>query len=86
MKRKLPTLVRQFLTRNPDYEAAFRPDADLMQQMKIGNVHPFIIHSCPHETWAVFVETDEIDQFLAEYPCAIACTFDGMRLAPAREH
>jgi hypothetical protein len=86
MKRKLPTSVTQFLTRNPDYEAAFRPDADLMQQMRGGNVHPFIIHSCPHETWAVFVETDEVDEFLAAHPAAIAATFNGMILEPMREH
>ena len=86
MERKLPNEVKQFLTHNPDYEAAFRADADLMQQMKVGNVHPFIIHSCPHETWAVFVETDEIDEFLAAYPAAIAATFNGMILEPLREH
>jgi len=86
MKRKLPISVTQFLTHNPDYEAAFHPDADLMQQMKVGNVHPFIIHSCSHETWAVFVETDEIDEFLAAYPAAIAATFNGMIVEPMREH
>ena len=82
---KLPTEIKQFLTHNPDYEAAF-PDADLMQQLRGGGVHPFIIHSCPHETWAVFVETDEIDEFLAAYPGAIAATFDGMILEAMREH
>ena len=85
MERKLPNEVKQFLTHNPDYEAAC-PDADLMQQMKVGNVHPFIIHSCSHETWAVFVETDEIDEFLAAYPAAIAAIFNGMTFEPMREH
>jgi hypothetical protein len=84
-KRKLPTSVTQFLTHNPDYEAA-SCDADLMQQMRSGVVHPFIIHTCPHETWAVFVEADEIDEFLAAYPGAIAATFNGMILEPMREH
>jgi hypothetical protein len=86
MKCRLPNEIKQFLTHNPDYEAAFRPDADLMQQMKTGNVHPFIIHSCPHECWAVFVETDEIDEFLATHPSAIAATFDGRTVEPAQEH
>ena len=86
MKRKLPNEIKQFLTRNPDYEAAFRPDADLMQQMKIGEVHPFIIHSCERECWAVFVETDEIGEFLAAHPSAIAATYNGMILEPMREH
>ena len=86
MKRKLPNEIKQFLTRNPDYEAAFRPDADLMQQLRGGSVHPFIIHSCPSETWAVFVETGEIDEFLAAYPGAIAATFDGTTFERAQEH
>jgi hypothetical protein len=86
MSGKLPNEIKQFLTHNPDYEAAFRPDADLMHQMQIGNVHPFIIHSCPHETWAVFVETGEIDEFLAAHPSAIAATFNGTTVEPAQEH
>jgi hypothetical protein len=85
MKRKLPSEIKQFLTHNQDYEAAFCADTDLMQQLRGGNVHPFIIHSCPHETWAVFVETDEIDEFLAAYPAAIAAIFNGMTLEPMRE-
>jgi len=54
--------------------------------MKIGEVHPFIIHSCERECWAVFVETDEIGEFLAAYPAAIAATFNGMIVEPMREH
>jgi len=84
MKRKLPNEIKQFLTRNPDYEDTWRKAeyADLMQQMRMGEVHLFIIHNCPHETWAVFVETGEIEGFLAMYPAAIAATFNGMILEP----
>jgi hypothetical protein len=83
---ELPNKIRRFLDDHPDYEAAFRPDADLMQQLRGGSVHPFIIHSCPSETWAVFVETGEIDEFLAAYPGAIAATFDGTTFERAQEH
>jgi hypothetical protein len=34
----------------------------------------------------VFVETDEIDEFLAAHPAAIAATFNGMILEPMQEH
>jgi hypothetical protein len=78
--------MTQFLRGNPDYEAAFCADGELMQQLRIGEVHPFIIHTCPRECWAVFVETDEIAEFLAEYPGAIAATFNGMILEPMQEH
>jgi hypothetical protein len=90
MKHKLPNEIERFLTRNPDYEPTFCADADLMQQLRGGSVHPFIIHNCPNETWAVFVETGELDAFLAKYPGAIAATFNstgnGMILEPMREH
>jgi hypothetical protein len=86
MKRKLPNEISRFLADHPDYEAAFRPDADLMQQLQTGGVHPFIIHKCARETWAVFVETDEINEFLAAHPSAIAATFDGTTFEPAQEH
>jgi hypothetical protein len=84
--RKLPTSITKFLVHNPGYEASYRPDPSLMRQLKIGEVHPFIIHSCPRECWAVFVETDEIDQFLAAYPRAVAATFNGLTLELMRRH
>jgi hypothetical protein len=84
--RGLPNEIEQFLTRNPDYEPTFCADADLMRQLRVGKVHPFIIHKCPRECWAVFVETHDIDEFLAAHPSAIAATFDGTTVEPAKEH
>jgi hypothetical protein len=88
---RLPDEIEQFLANNPDYEAS--PDArrderlDLLHQMQTGALHPFIIHNCDHETWAVFVETNEIAQFCADYPSAVACTFNANGyVEPKREH
>ena len=84
--KPLPRKIRRFLRRNPDYEAAFAPDADLLDQLRAGTVHPFIVHRCPQETWAAFVEIGDIAQFLAEHPSAIAASFDGVTFEPAQEH
>jgi hypothetical protein len=81
---KLPNEIEQFLTHNPDYESGCA-DADLMQQLQTGGVHPFIIHNCARETWAVFVETDDLVGFMAAYPAAIAATFNGMILESMAE-
>ena len=83
---KLPKKISRFLRRNPDYEAAFAPDADLIDQVRTGRVHPYIVHHCGRETWAAFVETDDIAQFVAEHPRAIAASFDGVTVEPAQEH
>jgi hypothetical protein len=93
-KTELPEDIEQFLTDNPDYEAIAdakripgEERAFLIEQMQTGALHPFMIHDSEREAWAVFVELDEIGQFLADYPNAIACTFDGAgTLEPKREH
>ena len=82
----LPKKIRRFLRRNPDYEAAFAPDADLLRQVRSGEVHAFIIHDCPHATWGVFVERQDIGRFLTEHPSAIAASFNGVTLEPMQEN